>query len=166
MGIGILVLGPGAGSGRGIERHPRPRTPRPKEQPCGCGVPRRSSRPVRDPPSAVRFIGLAPLPSDLGAARWLNKEYPPAVIQTREYRSPEVCAPGPSSGTEGTVGGWGPASPVAWDATPTMINVPSTVPSPVASEHITGRAGGGLIASVACLPLTVTCKQGRQAGWV
>lgn len=28
--------------------------------------------------------------SDLGAARWLNKEYPPAVIQTREYRSPEV----------------------------------------------------------------------------
>jgi len=28
--------------------------------------------------------------SDLGAARWLNREYPPAVIQTREYRSPEV----------------------------------------------------------------------------
>ena len=32
--------------------------------------------------------------SDLGAARWLNKDYPPAVIQTREYRSPEVSVRG------------------------------------------------------------------------
>jgi len=38
--------------------------------------------------------------SDLGAARWLNKEYPPAVIQTREYRSPEVLLGNPKIGTE------------------------------------------------------------------
>ena len=33
--------------------------------------------------------------SDLGAARWLDKSYPVAVIQTREYRSPEACPPPP-----------------------------------------------------------------------